>query len=84
MDIDQSIELVREAISLMLLLSLPVLGAALLIGLTISLFQAVTQIQEQTLTFVPKILGMGLIALLVMPWITMKILDFAQRMFSGP
>ena len=84
MDIDQSIELVREAISLMLLLSLPVLGAALLIGLTISLFQAVTQIQKQTLTFVPKILGMGLIALLVMPWITMKILDFAQRMFSGP
>ena len=84
MDIDQSIELVREAISLMLLLSLPVLGAALLIGLTISLFQAVTQIQEQTLTFVPKILGMALIALLVMPWITMKILDFAKRMFSGP
>ena len=83
MDLDQAVELVREALSLMLLLSLPVLSAALVIGLTISLFQAVTQIQEQTLTFVPKILGMGLIAIMVMPWIAMKILDFAHRMFGG-
>lgn len=83
MQIDQAIDLVREALSLMLMLSVPILGAALAIGLTVSLFQAVTQIQEQTLSFVPKILGMGIVAIFVMPWVTMKILDFAGRMFSG-
>ena len=62
----------RESLNLMLMLSLPVLGAALAIGLTVSLFQALTQIQEQTLSFVPKILGMGLIAVMVMPWIALK------------
>ena len=83
MQIDQAIDLVREALSLMLMLSVPILGAALAIGLTVSLFQAVTQIQEQTLSFVPKILGMGIVAIFVMPWVAMKILDFAGRMFSG-
>ncbi|QDU33183.1 Flagellar biosynthetic protein FliQ [Poriferisphaera corsica] len=79
----QAIEFVRETLTLMLLLSLPVLAAALIVGLTISIFQAVTQIQEQTLSFVPKILGMGIVAILAMPWVVSKILEFANRMFSG-
>ena len=83
MEIDQETDLVREALSLMVMLSMPILGAALVIGLTVSLFQAVTQIQEQTLSFVPKILGMGHIAIFVMLWMAMKILDFAERMFRG-
>jgi len=83
MTIDAGIEMTRETLLLMLMLSAPVLGAALVVGLTISVLQAVTQVQEQTLTFVPKILGMGLAAILVMPWMVMKILDFAERMFGG-
>jgi flagellar biosynthetic protein FliQ len=83
MNIDQSIDMVRETLTLMLMLSAPVLGAALVVGLTISILQAVTQVQEQTLSFVPKILGMGAAAILVMPWLVMKIMDFAARMFSG-
>ena len=79
----QAIEFVRETLTLMLLLSLPVLAAALVVGLAISIFQAVTQIQEQTLSFVPKILGMGIVAIIAMPWIVTKILEFANRMFSG-
>ena len=66
-----------------LLLSAPVLAAALVIGLLVSIVQAVTQIQEQTLSFVPKIVGMALVAILVAPWVTIKIIDFAQRMFAG-
>ena len=83
MNIDQSIDMVRETLTLMLMLSAPVLGAALVVGLAISILQAVTQVQEQTLSFVPKILGMGAAAIVVMPWLVMKIMDFAERMFSG-
>ena len=83
MTIDQATDLVRESLKLMLLLSAPVLAAALVIGLLVSIVQAVTQIQEQTLSFVPKIVGMALVAILVAPWVTIKIIDFAQRMFAG-
>lgn len=83
MDVNQGIELVRETLTLMLLLSLPILMAALVIGLAISVLQAVTQIQEQTLTFVPKIIGMGVAAIIVMPWMTARLMEFAIRMFSG-
>lgn len=80
---DQAIDLVRESIVLMLKLALPILIAALVVGLTISVMQAVTQVQEQTLSFVPKIVGMGVVAILVMPWIAVQLMDFATRMFSG-
>ena len=83
MTIDQATDLVRESLRLMLLLSAPVLAAALVIGLLVSIVQAATQIQEQTLSFVPKIVGMALVAILVAPWVTIKIIDFAQRMFAG-
>jgi len=83
MEFDQAVDVVREALTLMLWVSAPILGAALVIGLVISLLQAVTQIQEQTLTFVPKIVGMGLVAIAVAPWVATKLMDFAQRVFSG-
>jgi len=83
MNVDQAIDVVRESLTLMLMLSAPILFAALVIGLAISIFQAVTQIQEQTLSFVPKILGMGVVAILVTPWVTSSIIVFAKRMFSG-
>lgn len=83
MTVDQSMDLVRETLTLMLFISAPVLAAALVIGLAISLFQAVTQIQEQTLSFVPKIVGMVIVAALVMPWVTQVMSEFAVRMFSG-
>ena len=79
----QAVDLVREAFTLMLLISAPILAAALIIGLTISLFQAVTQIQEQTLSFVPKIVGMVVVAVIVLPWATQVMSEFAIRMFSG-
>ncbi|MEM1211517.1 MAG: flagellar biosynthesis protein FliQ [Planctomycetota bacterium] len=83
MGFDQAVDITREALTLMLVLSAPILAAALIVGLAISVLQAVTQVQEQTLTFVPKMLGMGAVAILSMPWLIQKIADFSTRMFSG-
>ena len=83
MTMDQAVDIVRESLQLMLTLSGPILLAALTIGLLVSLLQAVTQVQEQTLSFVPKIIGMGLVAIFLTPWLAMMITDFARRMFSG-
>lgn len=83
MTMDQAVDVVRESLTVMLLLSSPILIAALVIGLVISVFQAVTQIQEQTLSFVPKIIGMGVVAILVTPWVATLIVEFSKRMFSG-
>jgi flagellar biosynthesis protein FliQ len=71
----------REALLVVLLISAPLLGFALLVGVIISIFQAVTQIQEMTLTFVPKILAV-LIALLAFgPWIIRIMLNFTTTLF---
>jgi flagellar biosynthetic protein FliQ len=83
MTVDNATDLVRETLTLMLTISAPILLAALLIGLGISVLQAVTQIQEQTLSFVPKIVGMAVVAILVTPWAAAQLLEFAARMFGG-
>ncbi len=83
MGFDQAVETIRETLTIMLVLSAPVLAAGLIIGLAISIFQAVTQIQDQTLSFVPKIIVMGIVAILVTPWIAGAVVEFAERMFSG-
>ena len=64
---DQLVDVTRQTLMLMLMLSIPVLVAGLTIGLVVSVMQAVTQIQEQTLSFVPKIIGMVLVAIIAMP-----------------
>ena len=76
-----AIETVRMALMEALTLSLPILGAGLLVGLVISLFQAVTQIQEQTLVFVPKIITMVVVALLLLGWIVVRMIEFSTEMF---
>jgi len=83
MSFDQAVDIVRESLTIMLLISAPILAAALIIGLAISIFQAMTQIQEQTLSFVPKIVGMGVVTILITPWIARAILEFSERMFTG-
>ena len=80
---DQLVDATRDTLSIMLLLSAPVLLAGLTIGLIISVLQAVTQVQEQTLSFVPKIIGMVVVAILFMPWLVSKLLTFSAEMF-GP
>jgi flagellar biosynthetic protein FliQ len=74
------IGLAKEAVKITLLLSLPLLATALIVGLVISIFQAVTQIQEMTLTFVPKILAMILVFFFTLPWMLKKLTDFTSQL----
>jgi len=80
---DQLVDVTRQTLMVMLMLSVPVLVAGLAIGLIVSVLQAVTQIQEQTLSFVPKIIGMVLVAIIAMPWMISKLMTFSAEMF-GP
>jgi flagellar biosynthetic protein FliQ len=74
------IGLAKEAIKITLILSLPLLATALIVGLVISILQAVTQIQEMTLTFVPKILAMILVFFFTLPWMLKTLTDFTSRL----
>ena len=76
-----AVDIARDALIQALIIAVPILGAGLIVGLTISLFQAVTQIQEQTLTFVPKIVVMILVAVFLLGWIAVRMTEFATEMF---
>jgi flagellar biosynthetic protein FliQ len=78
---DSAVDLVQNAIMVALKVSAPILVAGVVIGLIISIFQSVTQIQEQTLSLVPKIFVMCLVAVILMPWIIMKLAEFCVEMF---
>jgi flagellar biosynthesis protein FliQ len=68
----------RQAIELTLLISLPMLGIGLIVGVLVSVVQAATQIQEMTLTFVPKIVSIFLALLFSFPWIMEKMMTFTR------
>ena len=72
----------REALSVTLMVSGPMLLFALVVGLAISIFQAITQINELTLTFVPKILAIALALLIFLPWMINILTDFTHHMFD--
>ncbi len=69
----------RQALETMLLVSLPVLGLSMLVGLIISIFQSVTQIQEMTITFVPKVIVTFLALLLFGPWMLSKLAGLLRQ-----
>ena len=83
MDLDQATELIRHTLLLALIVSAPMLLIGLVVGIVVSLLQAVTQIQEQTLTFVPKIAAMVAAAILLMPWIGQRLIAYTQMMFES-
>ena len=72
----------REALSVTLMVAGPMLIFGLIIGLIISIFQAVTQINEMTLTFVPKILAIAFALIIFMPWMINMLTDFTRHMFE--
>ena len=79
---DATLDLVKQALIIALKISAPVLIAGILIGLIIAIVQSVTSIQEQTLTLVPKIFAMVAVAVALLPWIIMRIAEFAAEMFT--
>ncbi len=82
MNAEFSTELLKNLMLQSVLLAAPFLGAAIVIGLLVSLFQAVSGINEQTLTFVPKALGIVLLLLLLMPWMIRNLVEFSTAVLE--
>jgi len=70
-----------EALKIAMLLAAPMLGAGLIVGLLVSMFQAATQINEMTLVFIPKMLAVGVALLIFFPWMLEVVIDFTQNIF---
>jgi flagellar biosynthesis protein FliQ len=77
------VDLARNAIMLALLIAGPMLIVALLVGLVVSVLQAVTQIQEQTLAFVPKLVGVSVVFLLALPWVLQLLVKYTTELFRS-
>ncbi|MBN2691700.1 MAG: flagellar biosynthesis protein FliQ [Burkholderiaceae bacterium] len=75
--------LAQQALWVTFLVALPLLGVALVVGLLVSLIQAATQLNEMTLSFVPKVVAMGLAAVLAGPWMLHVMMDFTIRLFES-
>lgn len=82
MDDSTFLTLIQNVLILILMLSTPVLIISMVVGLLISVFQAVTQIQESTLTFVPKIIAGILTLIILMPWMTNLFISRTTEMFE--
>ena len=78
----QFVALGVETLKLALILSLPMLLAGLIAGLAISIFQATTQINEMTLSFIPKILVVAVVMIVTMPWMMNQMIDFTKHVFD--
>jgi flagellar biosynthetic protein FliQ len=81
LSVEQAIDLLRDAMLVTLVIIGPILILGMVIGLIISLIQAVTQIQEQTLAFVPKIFAMALAVIFVMPWMFQRLIEYTRQLF---
>ncbi|HUG93445.1 MAG TPA: flagellar biosynthesis protein FliQ [Planctomycetaceae bacterium] len=83
MSVDLAVELAREAVWLTLLVGAPVMLAAIGVGLVISILQAVTQVQDQTLSFAPKIVAMFLVLLYTLPWALNRMVEYSTELFRS-
>ncbi|MCL4485585.1 MAG: flagellar biosynthesis protein FliQ [Nitrospirae bacterium] len=82
MNLQTAVDLTHEAMRVALVLTLPVLLVSLLVGVVISLLQAVTQINEMTLSFLPKVAAVGGVLLALMPWMVRLMVDYTHGLFA--
>ena len=82
MDAAEIIQLTRDGIYVLIIIATPTIVVSLIVGLVIALFQALTQIQEATLTFVPKMLAMLLTLVVVMPFMFDQLTDYSNRLYE--
>jgi flagellar biosynthetic protein FliQ len=83
MDTDTVVTLATQAMSLALKISLPLLGVGLVVGVLISIIQAVTSIQEQTLSFIPKVLAMAIVLVVGGPWMLNQLLSYTSDLWTS-
>jgi flagellar biosynthetic protein FliQ len=83
MDQNTAVNLATQAMTLAMEVAGPLLLVGLGVGLLVSLFQAVTQIQEQTLTFIPKIIGVAAVIVVLGPWMLNELVSYTQNLFMS-
>jgi flagellar biosynthetic protein FliQ len=83
MDTDTVVSLSTQAMSLALKISIPLLGVGLVVGVLISIIQAVTSIQEQTLSFIPKVLAMAAVLVIGGPWMLNQLLSYTSELWTS-
>ncbi len=83
MTIDQAVELSRAAVLLTLMIGAPVLAIAVVVGLLISILQAVTQVQDQTISFVPKIVAMLVTLAYILPWVINRMIAYSTDLIHN-
>ncbi|NPU84735.1 MAG: flagellar biosynthesis protein FliQ [Syntrophaceae bacterium] len=83
MNIDFVVGVMAETVKVTLLVAAPVLLVSLVVGVAISLFQALTQIQEMTLSFVPKIVACLIAMVVALPWMLSNLITFTEKIFKG-
>ncbi|ADK85678.1 flagellar biosynthetic protein FliQ [Desulfarculus baarsii DSM 2075] len=83
MNVDFIIGFARQGMEITLLMAAPVLGVGMVVGLLVSIFQSVTQIQEMTLTFVPKILAVMVALLFFGPWMLAKMMNYTESIIQN-
>ena len=79
---DQVVSLVVDMMGVALKVALPMLLASLVVGLAVSIFQAVTQIQEQTLSFIPKVVAMAALIVILGPWMLGQIVSYTENLYQ--
>jgi len=79
---DTALNITREVMTLALQLAAPLLVTSLLVGVLVGLFQAATQINEMTLSFIPKLLAMAAVAVIAGPWMLQLMIDYTRRLFE--
>ena len=83
MNQDVVINLVMNAMTVAFQVAMPMLGVALVLGLVVSIIQAVTQIQEQTLSFIPKIIGLAVVIVVAGPWMLGQIVSYTAELYGS-
>jgi flagellar biosynthesis protein FliQ len=83
MDVSAALDLGREAVLTALVIAGPVLCVGVVVGIVLSLIQTVTQLHDQTLSLVPKIVAMVLATVVLVPWLAVRMLEYAREMFAG-
>lgn len=82
MNVESAIDLVRQLVQISLMLCGPIVIVSVVVGVIVSLIQAVTSIQEQTLTFVPKLAAVGLLLVVMAPWMVRQAMEFTIGCFN--
>jgi len=77
---ETAVQMARDMLLIVLKIAAPILAAGVIVGLVVSIIQSVTSIQDQTITFVPKIVVMLVAAVVLLPWITARLVDYAAEL----